>query len=263
MLGVFDSGLGGLTVLKEFLRLLPQYDYLYLGDNARAPYGDKDQETIYRYTKEAVNYLFDHGCSLVILACNTASADSLRKLQADYPERKILGVLIPLAEAAVATNAERVGVIATVSTIQSSSYRREIQKLSPQTDVIQLATPLLVPLIENGQERTVSARRIIKKYILKLKSYNIQTVILGCTHYSFVANTIKRYLGTNIVCLDSGAIVADKLQNYLQRHPEVERTLSRHERVEILTTGEAESFNRSATKYFGAHVEARQISLKQ
>jgi glutamate racemase len=262
MLGVFDSGLGGLTVLKEFIRLLPQYDYLYFGDNARAPYGDKDQETIYRYTKEAVGYLFDHGCSLVILACNTASADSLRKLQADYPQRKILGVLIPLAEAAVATSAQRIGVIATISTVHSNSYRREIQKLAPKTDVIQLATPLLVPLIENGLERSVSACRIIKKYILKLKSYNIQTVILGCTHYSFVAKTIKRYLGTNIVCLDSGAIVATKLQNYLQRHPEIESKLNQNKTVKILTTGEADSFNRSAMKYFGAHISAEKVSLK-
>lgn len=263
MLGVFDSGLGGLTVLKEFIRLLPQYDYLYLGDNARAPYGDKDQDTIYNYTKEAVDYLFNHGCSLVILACNTASADSLRKLQADYPERKILGVLIPLAEAAVATGARRIGVIATTSTVQSNSYRREILKLAPKTDVIQLATPLLVPLIENGQERTVSARRIIKKYILKLKSYNVQTVILGCTHYSFVAETIQRYLGTTIVCLDSGAIVATKLQNYLQRHQEVERRLSQNKTMKFLTTGEAEFFNRSARKYFGREIIAHHIKLKE
>ncbi len=262
MLGVFDSGLGGLTVLKEFIRLLPQYDYLYLGDNARAPYGDKDQETIYHYTKEAVDYLFQQGCTLVILACNTASADSLRKLQADYPERKILGVLIPLAEEAVATGAQRIGVIATTSTVQSNSYRREIQKLSPKTQVIQLATPLLVPLIENGQERSVSARRIIKKYILKLKSYNIQTVILGCTHYSFVADTIRRYLGDKRACLDSGSTVAAKLQSYLQRHPEIESTLSQNKTVKILTTGEAEAFNRSATKYFGPNIKAKQINLK-
>ncbi len=262
MIGVFDSGLGGLTVLKEFIRLLPQYDYLYLGDNVRAPYGDKDQETIYQYTKEAVDYLFTHGCTMVVLACNTASADSLRKLQADYPERKILGVLIPLAEAAVATGAKRIGVIATTSTVQSKSYRREIQKLGPKTDVIQLATPLLVPLIENGQERSVSARRIIKKYILKLKSFNVETVILGCTHYSFVAPTIKRYLGNNIKCLDSGATVATKLQDYLQRHPEIERTLSQNKAVKILTTGAADCFNRSAMKFFGAHIEAERVSLK-
>ena len=262
MIGVFDSGLGGLTVLKEFIRLLPQYDYLYLGDNARAPYGDKDQATIYRYTREAVDYLFDHGCTMVILACNTASAEALRQLQADYPKWKILGVLIPLAEAAVATGASRVGVIATTSTVQSKSYRREIQKLAPKTDVIQLATPLLVPLIENGQERSVSARRIIKKYMLKLKSYNIRVLILGCTHYSFVAGTIKRYLGSKIVCFDSGAIVATKLQNYLERHPETESRLSQNKTVKILTTGEAESFNRSATKYFGAHIQAEQINVK-
>ncbi len=261
MIGVFDSGLGGLTVLKEFIRLLPQYDYLYLGDNARAPYGDKDQATIYRYTREAVDYLFDHGCCLVILACNTASAEALRQLQADYPQRKILGVLIPLAEAAVATGASRVGVIATASTVQSNSYRREIQKLAPKTDVIQLATPLLVPLIENGQERSVSARRIIKKYILKLKSYNINTLILGCTHYSFVAQTIKRYLGPKITCFDSGSIVATKLQNYLQRHPEIEQILIKKGTVRILTTGEPESFNRSATKYFGQAINSQQIKL--
>jgi len=261
MIGVFDSGLGGLTVLKEFIRLLPQYDYLYLGDNARAPYGDKDQESIYRYTKEAVDYLFSAGCTLVILACNTASADSLRKLQHDYPDRKILGVLIPLAEAAVAIGAQRIGIMATASTVASDSYRREIQKLQSKAKVIQLATPLLVPLIEAGQERTVSARRIIKKYVLKLKSYNVQVVILGCTHYSFIANTIKRYLGSRIICLDSNSTIADKLQDYLQRHPEVESKIIRGTKVRFYTTGEADSFNNSATKYFGAQIDAQHTAL--
>ncbi len=261
MIGVFDSGLGGLTVLKEFIRLLPQYDYLYLGDNARAPYGDKDQDTIYRYTREAVDYLFDHGCSLVILACNTASAEALRQLQADYPQRKILGVLIPLAEAAVSTQAQQVGILATRSTVNSGSFPREITKLDATIEVIQQAAPLLVPLIEEDMERHPLTRRVIKKYLLPLRNSGVQTLILGCTHYGFIQSMVESYVGKNMTVLKGGAIVAEKLVDYLQRHPEVENILTRNGGQNFLTTDDARRFDQSAVKYLGRKIKSEHITL--
>lgn len=261
MIGVFDSGLGGLTVLEEFIRLLPQYDYLYLGDNARAPYGNHSQEVIYHYSKQAVDYLWHRGCSLIILACNTASAEALRQLQADYPERKILGVLIPLSEAAVETGAARIGVLATRSTVSSGSFPREIKKLNPHADVIQQAAPLLVSLIEENMEQHPLTRRVIKKYLLPLRSYSVDTLILGCTHYGFIQPIIVSYVGRNMTIIDSGTVVAEKLVDYLQRHPEVENILTRNGSQNFLTTDDARRFDQSAVKYLGRKIKSEHITL--
>jgi len=220
-IGVFDSGLGGLTVLKHLLEKLPSYDYLYLGDTARVPYGGHSQEVIYRYTKEAMDFLFSQGCRLVILACNTASSQALRRLQQEYlpekyPDRRILGVIIPLAEYASKSN--NIGVIGTRATIASKAYEHEIKKLNPQASVVSNSAPLLVPLIEEGLAGSDVTNKLLKKYLRPLKIKKIKTLILGCTHYSFLLKDIRRIMGNNCRVPDPGEIVADSLKNYLVKH---------------------------------------------
>ena len=225
MIGVFDSGLGGLTILSEFLKKLPLYDYLYLGDNARTPYGSKSQEAIYTYTRQAVNFLFNEGCILIILACNTASTKALRKIQQEwlpvtYPDRRVLGVVIPLAESAVeSTRYGRIGVIGTQATIDSKVYEEELQKLKTELKIYGQACPLLVPLVEEGWVGKPEANMILKKYLYRIKRKMIDTLILGCTHYSFLEKDISRIMGRNCRILNGPEIISDKLKNYLLRHP--------------------------------------------
>ncbi|MFH0873229.1 MAG: glutamate racemase [Candidatus Komeilibacteria bacterium] len=261
MIGVFDSGIGGLTIFRDIIQRLPEYDYLYLGDSARAPYGNHSQEVIYNYTKQAVDYFLQQGCGLIILACNTASAEALRSLQQDYPEKKILGVLIPLSEAAVETKAKCIGVLATRSTVNSGSFPREIKKLNKQVEVIQQEAPLLVPLIEENQEHKPYTRKIIKQYLLPLRSHGVQTLILGCTHYGFIRDIIQDYVGRKMTILDSGKIVADKTADYLARHPEVEKLLTKKGQQEFLTTDDSRRFDALAVKYLGKKIKSRQIDL--
>lgn len=226
-IGVFDSGLGGLTVLKAFLEKLPHYNYLYLGDNARLPYGEKSPETIYNYTREAVEWLFAAGCNLIIIACNTASAQALRRLQQEYlpqhyPNRRILGVIRPLVEA-VAKNKKikTVGIIGTKATVNSEAYKIELQKINPELKVEQQATSLLVPLIEEGWAKKPETRMILKKYLRPLKNKKIDALILGCTHYPFLYKTIRRIAGRHILVPSPGAIIAASLKDYLAHHPEL------------------------------------------
>ncbi len=267
MIGIFDSGLGGLTIFKEVEKRLPQYDYIYLGDNARAPYGDHSQETILQYTTEAVDYLFRQGCILVLLACNTASAEALRKLQQEwlpknFPDRNILGVIRPLAEAAVgATRKKAIGVLGTRSTIASHAYRREIAKLDKNIVVIEQACRLLVPLIEEGFEGRPELRMILKRYVRPVKHHNVDTVILGCTHYGIIADAIKRYLGKNVRVLDSGEIVAEKLADYLKRHPEHEQKISRQGRRSFQTTEQTETIDPLVKKFLGRSVPVERVNL--
>jgi glutamate racemase len=226
-IGFFDSGLGGLTILKDVLDRQPNYNYVYLGDNARVPYGEKSPETIYNYTREAADFLFAAGCNLIIIACNTASAQALHRLQQEYllqhyPERRILGVIRPLAEAiANDKNIKTVGVIGTKATIGSRAYEIELHKLNPELKVEQLATPLLVPLIEEGWADKPETKMILKKYLRPLKNKKITALILGCTHYPFLYPLIKRLSGQRLIVPPPGAIVAASLENYLARHPEL------------------------------------------
>lgn len=260
MIGIFDSGLGGLTIFKEVEKRLPQYDYIYLGDNARAPYGDHSQETILKYTTEAVDYLFKQGCQLVLLACNTASAEALRTLQQQwlpkhYSGRNILGVIRPLAEAAVEnTRNKKVAVLGTRSAVNSHAYRREITKLNPKITVIEQACRLLVPLIEEGTERKAAARMILKNYLRPVKSHNPDTAVLGCTHYGIMLRDIVHGFGRNITVLDSGTIVAEKFVDYLDRHPEHERKISRGSRRDFLTTETTDIVRPLAKKFLGKDV---------
>lgn len=226
MIGFFDSGFGGLTVLKAVLQEMPEYDYIYLGDNARAPYGGRSQEVIYQYTREAVDFLFARGASLIVIACNTASSMALRRIQQEYlpekyPGKNVLGVIRPLAEK-IADNKKlkRVGVIGTRATIESDVYQVEIHKLNKEIEVLQKEAPLLVPLIEEGWSKKAETKKILRKYLRILKENKIQSLILGCTHYPLLLKDIKNIMGAHCEVCNPGEIVAKSLQEYLIRHPE-------------------------------------------
>jgi glutamate racemase len=258
MIGVFDSGLGGLTVLKEFISLLPEYDYVYLGDNARAPYGDRPHEVLKIYVEQAVNYLFAKGCRLIIIACNTASSNVLRELQEEYLRRpkvmdkKILGVIRPLAKEAVKISLNgRVGVMGTRNTVTSQSYDHEIQKLDPKIKVCGQSCPLLVPLIEEDWINKPETRMILKKYLRPLKSCNIDTLILGCTHYPFLYKEICRIIGRRVKVPHPGKIVAASLKDYFARHPEIEKLLTKKQQRKFLTTGDPQRFMEIGSRFLG------------
>ncbi|MFA5127177.1 MAG: glutamate racemase [Patescibacteria group bacterium] len=267
MIGVFDSGFGGLTIFKAIEKVLPQYDYIYLGDNARAPYGNHSQAVIYEYTRQAVDYLFAEKCELIILACNTASAEALRKLQQDYiPKnykgKNILGVIRPLAEeAAILSKNKIIAVLGTRSTIESNSYVRELQLQYKKIQVVQQACPLLVPLIEENWEKAPETKMVIKKYVRPVKSHHPDVVILGCTHYGWVQKDMQRYFGGQIKVLDSGQIVAKKLQEYLERHAEYASPAKSKPRRIFLTTDSADKFESAAKKYLGRPIKAKRINL--
>ncbi len=261
MIGVFDSGYGGLTILKGFLDRLPEYDYIYLGDNARTPYGSKSQEVIYSYTREAVDFLFKQGCELIIIACNTASAKALRKIQqefltASYPDKKVLGVVIPIAEeAARLTRSKKVGVIGTRATIESGSYDMEIKKLNSSLQIYSQSCPLLVPLVEEGWLKKPETKMILKKYLRPLKREQVDTLILGCTHYPFLLDDIKRIMTKRVRVLNSPEIVAEKLADYLKRHPEIEKKLAKNKKRIYYTTDDPKRFKSFGTKFLGEEVK--------
>ena len=268
-IGVFDSGYGGLTVLKEIVKQLPDYDYLYLGDNARAPYGTRSFETVYEYTLECVKQLFAMDCELVILACNTASAKALRNIQqidlpTIAPHKRVLGVIRPTTEVVGKySKTGHVGVLGTTGTITSNSYPIEIEKLYPHLKVHQQACPMWVPLVENNEIETEGADYFIQKNLNSLlsKDKNIDTIILGCTHYPLLINKIKKYLPAGITLLSQGEIVAKSLVDYLKRHPEMEQKCSRGANIKFLTTDSTENFDKAATLFFGAEVKSEHSGL--
>lgn len=268
-IGVFDSGYGGLTVLKELVATMPGYDYLYLGDNARAPYGSRSFETVYEYTLECVKHLFDHGCELVVLACNTASAKALRTIQqkdlaAIDPKKRVLGVIRPTTE--VVGNYSKsghVGIFATSGTVSSESYLIEIEKFFPQLSVFQEACPMWVPLIENNELDNEGTDYFVKKHIDQLfaKSRYIDTIILGCTHYPILKPVIEKHLPSGINLLTQGSIVAHSLKEYLQRHNEMETLISKTGKLDFLTTDSTEIFDTHASLFFGTEVRSKHLSL--
>ncbi|MDO9187680.1 MAG: glutamate racemase [Bacteroidia bacterium] len=268
-IGVFDSGYGGLTVLKEIVKQLPEYDYIYLGDNARAPYGTRSFETVYQYTLESVQQLFSMGCELVILACNTASAKALRTIQQKdlpliAPDRRVLGVIRPTTEiVGNYTKTGHVGVLGTSGTIASDSYPIEIAKFYPQLKVVQEACPMWVPLVENNEFENEGADFFIQKNINSLlsKDKNIDTIILGCTHYPLLINKIKKYLPPNITLLSQGEIVAESLIDYLKRHVEIEQKSTKGGSVEFYTTDSPENFDKAALNFFGKAVKSKHVSF--
>ncbi len=268
-IGVFDSGYGGLTVLKEFVSLLPQYDYIYLGDNARAPYGNRSFETVHLYTLECVKRLFELGCPLVVLACNTASAKALRTIQQKDlihldPERRVLGVIRPTTETVGNyTQTGNIGVFATAGTVASESYVVEINKFFPEAKVYQEACPMWVPLVENNEFDKPGADYFIKKHIDSLLQQNnkIDTIVLGCTHYPLLAAKIKQALPPGITLLSQGEIVAKSLKEYLLRHPEMEVACQKGGHVKFFTTDDTENFDRHASIFFGKEVNSAHLAL--
>lgn len=264
-IGIFDSGLGGLIVTHDLVQALPDYDYLYLGDTARVPYGNRGQDAIYTFTREAVERLLQEDCALVIIACNTASAEALRRIQQEFlpvnfPDRRVLGVLIPAAEEAVrVSRSGRIGVLATAGTVASDAYVREIKKLSPAAVVTQQAAPLLVPLIENDAMKYTPP--ILHDYLIPLRAAHIDTLVLGCTHYPYLAPEIRSVMGDGVAIISANEIVPKKLADYLARHPEIERRLSRQGTRRYELTDIAPSTQSVATRLFGEPVSFERISL--
>lgn len=268
-IGVFDSGYGGLTILKEILAELPEYDYLYLGDNARAPYGTRSFDVVFDFTRQAVEELFRRGCHLVILACNTASAKALRSIQqhvlpVSYPDRRVLGVIRPTVEAVGdITRSGHVGLLATPGTVKSHSYRMEIAKLYPDMRITELGCPMWVPLIETNEASGPGADYFVKKYLDEIlgKDPQIDTLLLGCTHYPILLPKISRYVPDNIRILSQGEIVAKSLADYLRRHPEIETKCSKGGQVEYLTTESSETFDFLASVFIDREVRSARIAL--
>lgn len=285
MIGVFDSGFGGLTIFKEIIKLLPEYDYIYLGDTSRSPYGGHAFDLVHRYTVEAVDFLFKEDCQLIILACNTATAAALRRIQqeylpAKYPDRRVLGVIRPVVEKAVhLTQNGKIGVIGTRVTVSSGAFVKELEnhfveldkvrkprhaehKWEPlKLEVHQQACPLLVPLIEEGWEKRPETKRILRGYLRPLKLKKIDVLLLGCTHYPILIEEIKGVMGPKVMVPNPGQIVAQSLKDYLARHPEIEQKLSKEKKIRFLTTDEMERFERLGARFFGKPVKAEKVSL--
>ena len=269
-IGVFDSGYGGLTILSKIRELLPSYDYLYLGDNARAPYGSRSFEVVYEFTLQAVRRLFELGCPLVILACNTASAKALRSIQQNDlpfldPTRRVLGVIRPTVECiGDITHTRHVGLLATAGTVRSLSYPLEIRKLFPDIQVSGVPCPLWVPLVENNEFNSEGADFFVRKYIESLleKDPAIDTFILGCTHYPLLIHKIHRFTPSHIRLVSQGELVSESLKNYLHRHPEMDIRCSKNARCEFLTTESVEKFRESASIFLKEeNLKVRSITL--
>ncbi len=268
-IGVFDSGYGGLTVLKEIEKQLPDYDYLYLGDNARAPYGTRSFETVYEYTLQCVKKLFDMGCPLVILACNTASAKALRNIQQKdlpviAPEKRVLGVIRPTTEVVGKySKTGHIGVLGTTGTITSNSYPIEIAKFYPNMVVHQEACPMWVPIVENNEIESDASDIFIRKNLENLlsKDKNIDTIILGCTHYPLLMTKIKQHLPDTIKLVSQGEIVAESLVEYLKRHDELEQKCTKGGSIDFFTTDSSENFDSAASMFYGKPVKSSHLEL--
>jgi len=268
-IGIFDSGYGGLTVFKEILKELPEYDYIYLGDNARVPYGSRSFETVYKYTWECVRELFNKGCRLVILACNTASAKALRNIQQhelpQIPElRRVLGVIRPTAEiVGDFTKNGQVGILGTEGTVTSESYLLEIGKFFPGIKVVQEACPMWVPLVENNEYDSAGADYFVQKNLDNLfqKSPGTDTLVLACTHYPLLINKIKKYIPASVRIISQGEIVAHSLKDYLNRHPEIRELCSTNQQVEYYTTESAAGFNSKAAIFLGWEVRSEHLDI--
>ena len=272
-IGIFDSGYGGLTVMKEIVKVLPQYDYVYLGDNARAPYGPRSFETVYQYTLEAVEWFFSQGCPLVILACNTASAKALRTIQQNdlprlAPANRVLGVIRPTAEViGHYTHNGQIGVLGTSGTVNSSSYLLEIAHFFPEVQVFQQACPMWVPLVENREYDTDGADYFVKKCLDELlrQSPGIDTILLACTHYPLLIQKMAKYLPPGMKVLAQGEIVASSLADYLKRHPEMESRISLADSQgsrQFYTTDSVEDFDNHASIFFGQELRSCHVKLK-
>ena len=275
MIGIFDSGFGGLTVLKEYLRKYPQYDYIYLGDQANTPYGAKSPETLNKLVVQNVEFLVKKGCKLIIFACNTASAEALREVQKKYRGNPtILGVLVPAVEEALkSTRYGNIGVIGTRGTVDSGAYEKELKKYepdlyhpqdskaNPHVRVYQQACPLLVPLVEEGMSHSVVTRMVLKSYLAPLKHAHIDTLILGCTHYPLLEKEIQKRMGKNCRIISSAKAAADAIENYFERHPEVEKGLSRNGEHIFYTTDCPDRFEKLGSRFLGQKIRGEKIVI--
>ncbi len=269
-IGVFDSGYGGLTILDEIRNELPKYDYLYLGDNARTPYGTRSFDVVYKFTLQCVEFLFSQGCHLVILACNTASAKALRSIQQNDlpnidPSRRVLGVIRPtVEEVEQLTTSKHIGLFATAGTVQSNSYPLEIQKISPEISVVSEACPMWVPLIENNEHKDEGADYFIKKHVKNLmsKDCEIDTIILGCTHYPLLKDKIEQLLPDSVNVVSQGEIVAKSLADYLRRHPEMDIKCSKNGTTRYLTTENPGKFSSSASIFLDKDIQAENVEIE-
>jgi len=267
-IGIFDSGYGGLTVLKEIIRELPEHDFIYLGDNARSPYGNRSFDTVYAYTLDCVKWFFEQGCSLVVLACNTASAKALRTIQQnDLPgidkDKRVLGVIRPTTEViGHYTQTGEVGILATLGTVQSGTYPIEISKFFPELKVYQEACPMWVPLVENNEYQSPGADYFIRQHINRLleQSARIDAILLGCTHYPLLVGKIRQFLPQGVSLLSQGEIVAASLKDYLDRHPGLAEKCSKNSRYRFFTTDSIEDFDNHAAIFFGNPVKSAHVS---
>jgi glutamate racemase len=266
-IGIFDSGFGGLSVMRGIVKELPDYSFIYLGDSARVPYGTRSKETVYKFTKQAIDFLFKKGCELIIVACNTASSDALRLVQQkhvpkNYASKKVLGVLIPAAEDAISkTKNGRIGVIATQGTVKSRAFIRELRKINPKIKVYQKACPLLVPIVEAGEQNLEITDITLKKYIKPLIDNRIDTLILGCTHYGILEPKIREIVGKKMKIISESKIVAHKLKSYLENHPEVERELTKNRKRIFYSTDLTKNFEILGSKFFGEKIKPQKADL--
>lgn len=269
-IGIFDSGYGGLTILREIRKIMPQYNYLYLGDNARTPYGTRSFDVVYEFTIQAVRYLFKQGCHLVILACNTASAKALRTIQ-QYdlpslaPNRRVLGVIRPTVEVAGdISKSHHIGIMATPGTVRSKTYELEIAKLFPNFQVTSEACPMWVPLVENEEYNTPGADYFVRKHIDNLLQQDpqIDSVILGCTHYPLLRDKIRQWMPDNIHIIEQGNYVAQSLKDYLSRHQNMSEHITTDGTIRYLTTEQADVFQAKATIFMDTTVEAERVFLE-
>ena len=261
-IGIFDSGLGGLFVMKGIGKKLPKYDYVYLGDTLHLPYGDRSPEMIYQLLKNGVEYLFKKNCKLIIVACNTASAKALRQIQQEYlpehyPDRRVLGVIIPAIEESL--DAKRVGVLGTMATVESKTYIKEFKKAAPKIRVFQQAAPLLVPFIENGEWELI--KPVLKEYLEPLISKDIDTLVLGCTHYPLIKDEVKNIVGKNIRVVCQDEFIHRKLKEYLDRHPEIDSKLTKKGTREFLITEKTDHFEKLAKSWFSKKIELKVVEL--
>ncbi len=269
-IGVFDSGYGGLTILSEIQKLLPGYDYIYLGDNSRAPYGSRSFDVVYEFTRQAVLALFAKGCNLIILACNTASAKALRTIQQQdlpkiNPDKRVLGIIRPTAEIiGNITQTRHIGIVGTTGTIQSESYPIEIQKLHPDIVTNSHACPMWVALVENGESDNPGADYFVKKDIDTILSADplIDTLILGCTHYPLLLKKIEQYSPHSLQVISQGQYIAESLKNYLYRHPEMEQACTKNGTTKYYTTESAQKFKESATLFLNKEIDVERISIE-
>ncbi len=268
-IGIFDSGYGGLTILRDIQQRMPDRDFIYLGDNARAPYGSRSFDVVYTFTLQCVQRLFEMGCHLVILACNTASAKALRNIQQNDlprldPERRVLGIIRPTVEQVGLTSQTRhIGLVGTTGTVQSMSYPLEFKKLYPDITVTDKACPMWVPLVENNEYNGDGADFFVKKYIDELikKDEQIDTLILGCTHYPLLIDKIKKYLPERVRIVSQGELITESLENYLSRHENIDAKCTRNGVTKYYTTESVEKFNEAASIFLNKKVEAQHLEV--